>query len=110
MAKTLTANFGLNNFDAAFFADDAAVFHAFIFTAIALIIFDWPENLGTEQTIAFGLERSVVNRFGLFYFTMAPLKDFLRTGQADAHRLKTRWILWTFKRIRIYICHSFTSY
>ena len=49
MAHTFTANFRSCNFHAAFFAHDAAIFHAFIFTAQAFVIFDRSKDFGTKQ-------------------------------------------------------------
>lgn len=78
MTKTLSANLGLNDLDAAFFTDDAPVLHAFVLAAIAFVILDWPENFGTEQAVAFRLERSVIDGLRLFDFSMRPLPDFIR--------------------------------
>jgi hypothetical protein len=97
VSKTFTTNFRLDNFNAAFLADNAAMLHSFIFTAVALIVLDRTKDFCTEQTIAFWLECTIIDRLWFFDFTMAPLMDFLRASQADAHRLKTGGILWTVK-------------
>src|SRR3546814_5498119 len=52
-------------FDTAFFADDATVLQALVLSAKAFVVFDRAKNLGAEQTIALGLEGTVVNGFRL---------------------------------------------
>ena len=92
MSKALATHFCLNDFDTALLALRAAVFHPFVFTAVAFVVFDGPENLGTEETFAFRFKRSIVDRLGLLDLAMAPFQDLFGAGQADAHRRKTRRI------------------
>ena len=44
-----------------FFADDAAVLHAFVLAAVAFVVLHRAEDLRAEQAVAFGLERTVVD-------------------------------------------------
>jgi hypothetical protein len=62
MRHALAPDFRLRNFNTAFFADNAAMFQALVFTAEALVVLDRPENLGAEKTVAFRLEGPVIDR------------------------------------------------
>ena len=66
MPHALTTYLSKGNFHTTLFADDAAMLHALVFTAKTFIVFYWTKYLGAKKTFSFGLERSVVNRFGLF--------------------------------------------
>ncbi len=83
VAHALAAHFGLRHFHAAFFADDAAVLEALVLAAQALVVFDRAKDLGAEQTIALGLEGTVVDGLGLFDFAIRPGTDFFWRGQAN---------------------------
>ena len=48
MPHSFPAHLGLNDFNAAFLTDHAAMTHAFILTAITLVILGRPENFGAE--------------------------------------------------------------
>ena len=72
VAHALTTHFSLGHFNAALLTDHTAVFQALVLTAQALIVFYWPENTSTEQTVTLRLERTVVNGFRLFNFTERP--------------------------------------
>jgi hypothetical protein len=84
VAEAFAADFGLDDFDAAFLADDAAVFHALVFTADALVVLDGSEDAGAEEAVFFGFEGAVVDGFGFFDFAVAPLADLFGGGEADA--------------------------
>lgn len=60
MAHAFAAHLGGNDFNAALFADDAAVLHAFVLAAVAFVVLHRAEDLRAEQAVAFGLERTVV--------------------------------------------------
>jgi hypothetical protein len=62
--------------------------HALVLAAQAFPIGDGAKNFGTEQTVTLGLERAVVNGFGLGDFTVRPRTDFLRAGQADTNGIE----------------------
>ena len=88
MAHALAAHFGQRHFNAAFFADNAAVLQALVFTAKAFVIFERTENLGAEQAIAFRLERTIVDGFRLFDFAVRPLTDFLGRRETNLDRVE----------------------
>ena len=48
MTHPFAADLGLNDFDAAFFANHAAVAHALVFTAVTLVVLRRTENLGAK--------------------------------------------------------------
>ena len=72
MPHPFSADFGLDYFHTTFFTDGAAVLHAFVFPAVALVIFYGTKYLCAEKTIPFRLERPIINCFRLFYFAMRP--------------------------------------
>ena len=83
MAHALAADLGSNDFHAALFADDAAMLHALVLAAVALVVFDRAENLGAEKTVALGLERAVVDGLGLFHFAVGPFPNGF--GRSDGY-------------------------
>ncbi|MNM39452.1 hypothetical protein D3C81_502310 [compost metagenome] len=83
MAHALAAHFGQGDFDAALFADHAAVFQALVLAAQAFVVLDRAKDLGAEQAIAFRLEGTVVDGFRLFDFAVGPRTDFLRRSETD---------------------------
>jgi len=52
----------------ALLADDPLVLHALVLAAQALVVLDRTKDARAEQSIAFGLERAVVDRLRLLYF------------------------------------------
>ncbi len=84
VAEALAANLGLRDFDAALVADDAAVLHALVLAAQALPVGNRPEDLRAEQTVAFRLERAVVDRLRLGHLAVRPRHDLFRRRQTDA--------------------------
>jgi hypothetical protein len=76
VAHALTAHFGQRDFDAALFADHAAVFQALVLAAQAFVILDRAKDLGAEQAVALRLEGTVVDGFRLFNFAVGPRTDF----------------------------------
>src|ERR1700733_10965097 len=73
---------------AAFFAHNAAVFHALVLAAQALVVLDRPEDAGAEQPVALGLYGAVVNGFGLLDLAVGPGADALRAGDRDTNLVK----------------------
>ena len=65
MPHAVSPDFGEGDLHATFFANDAAILHALVFAAQALVILDRAEYSSAKQTIAFRLERSIVNRLWL---------------------------------------------
>ena len=68
MAHPLTAHFLQRHFNAAFFADNAAIFHPLIFAAKTFVIFGWAKNPRTKQPITLWLECPIVDGFRFFNF------------------------------------------
>ncbi|CAI8389470.1 MAG: Uncharacterised protein [Hyphomonas sp. TMED17] len=64
MAHALPTNFSQRNFDTAFLTDNAAILDPLIFPTKAFIIFDRAKDSGAKQTVAFRLERPIINRLG----------------------------------------------
>ncbi len=88
MAHALAAHLGGNDFHAALFAHDAAVLHALVLAAVALVVFHRAEYLGAEQAVAFRLEGAVIDGLRLFHFTVRPFADVLRRGNGDLNSLQ----------------------
>ena len=88
MAHALAAHRGGDDFNPALFADDAAVLHAFIFTAVTFVVLHRPENFGAEKAVAFGLEGTIVNGFRLLNFAERPLPDAFRRGDGNLDGLQ----------------------
>ena len=55
VAHALAADLGGDDLDAALLAHDAAVLHAFVLAAVALIVLHGAEDLGAEKAVAFRL-------------------------------------------------------
>ena len=83
MAHALAPDLGLDHLDAALLADDAAVFHALVLAAQALVILDRSENAGAEQAVALGLEGAVVDGLRLLDLAVGPGPDLLRARDRD---------------------------
>jgi hypothetical protein len=88
MAHAFAADFLQRDFDAALFADDAAIFHALVFAAQAFVIADRPKDAGAEQPVALRLEGAVVDRLRLLDFAERPGTDALRRRDRDADLIK----------------------
>ena len=83
VAHALAAHLALDHLDAALLADDAAILHALVLAAQALVVLDRPEDPGAEQAVPLGLERAVVDRLGLLDLAIGPRPDLLRAGDRD---------------------------
>ena len=88
VAHTFTADFLQRHFNAAFLADNAAILHALIFAAQTFVILDRAKDTRAEQTVTLGLERAVVDGFGLFDLAIRPAEDTLGRGQRDLDLVK----------------------
>ncbi len=93
VAEALTAHLRLNHLDAALLAHDAAVLHALVLAADALVVFDRAKDLRAEQAVPLRLEGAVVDRLRLLHLAVRPLPDLLRAGQGDANRREGKRIL-----------------
>ena len=69
VTHAITSHFGQSYFNAALLANHPTVLQPLVFAAQAFIVFHWSKNLGTEQTITFRLESSVIDGLRLLYFT-----------------------------------------
>jgi hypothetical protein len=83
MAHPLAAHLLQRDFNAALFADDAAIFHALVFAAQAFVVLDRPEDTGAEQAVTLRLEGPVVDGFRLFDFAKGPAANPLRRCERD---------------------------
>src|SRR3546814_1555319 len=93
MAHPLAADLRDRDFDTAFLADDALVFHALVLAAQAFVILDRTEDARTEQAVTLRLERAGVGRLGLLDLAVGPAADPLRPRQSDldlVERLRLR--------------------
>src|SRR5947207_4841878 len=83
VAHAVSPNFGQGHFDAAFFANDAAILHALVLAAQAFVILDRPKDPSAEQPVALRLERPVIDCLRLFDLAIGPRADTLRAGDRD---------------------------
>src|SRR5439155_21674377 len=83
MAHAVAPHLRQGDLDAAFLADDAAVLHALVLAAQALVVLDRPEDPGAEQPVPLRLEGAVVDRLGLLDLAIGPGTDPLRAGDRD---------------------------
>ncbi len=88
MPHTLPANTCLGDFDAAAVADHTFVTDLFIFTTVTFPVLARPENLFTEQTILFRLQRPVIDGFRLFHLASGPFANLFRRRQPDFDGIK----------------------
>jgi hypothetical protein len=87
-----------NDFDAALLADNTAVFHTLVFTAIALVILGWTENLGAEQAFTLRLKSPVVYGFRLFYFTEGTFPNLFGRNQRQPNSIEAERIFRPFEK------------
>ena len=78
VAHALTADAGASDLNSALLADDALVAHALVLATRAFPVARGTEDLLTEQAVALGLERAVVDGLGLGHLAVRPLADLLR--------------------------------
>jgi hypothetical protein len=83
MAHALAADLLQRDFHAAFLADDAAILHALVLAAQALVVLRRPEDARAEQAVTLGLERAVVDRLGLLDLAVGPAEDPLGRRERD---------------------------
>src|SRR5437660_7168667 len=84
MAHAVAPHLRQGDLDAAFLADDAAVLHALVLAAQALVVLDRPEDAGAEQPVPLRLEGAVVDRLGLLDLAVRPRPDALRAGDRNS--------------------------
>jgi hypothetical protein len=56
----------------------------FVFRVVRVDVLDRSEDALTKETIAFRLLSSIVNRFRLGNFAVAPFKNIFRAGDSEA--------------------------
>ena len=83
MAHAIAPNARKRHLDAALLADHALVFHPLVLAAQAFVVLDGSKNTRTEQAVALGLERPVVDGLGLFDFAVRPGQNLLRARDRD---------------------------
>src|SRR5215472_8661944 len=83
MAHAVAPHLGERHLDAALLADDAAILHALVLAAQALVVLDRTEDAGAEQPVALRLEGPVVDRLRLLDLTERPGPDALRARDRD---------------------------
>ena len=84
VAHAFTAHLGKRYFNAALFADDAAVLKALVLAAKAFVVLHRPEDFRAEKTVALRLLSAVVDRLRLLDFAVGPGVDLFRAGKTDA--------------------------
>ena len=82
VAHPFSSYFCLCDFYAAAVADDALVADALVLSAVAFPVLRRSEYPLAEQAVALGLQRSVVDGFGLRDFTVGPASDLVRRCKA----------------------------
>src|SRR6185369_9722917 len=84
VAHAFAADARERDFNAAAVADHAAVLDAFILSAGAFPVLDRAENAFAEQAALLGLERAVIDRFGVLHFPLGPGTNGF--GRRDGNR------------------------
>jgi hypothetical protein len=85
VAHALAANAGEGHFDTAAIADDALVLDALVLSAGAFPVTGRTEDTLAEETALLRLEGTVVDRFRILYFTMAPRADRIGSSHGNRH-------------------------
>ena len=88
MPHALAPHFGKRDFNAALFANDTLVLHALVLAAQAFVILHGSKNARAKKSIAFRLERTVVDGFRLFDFTERPLQDLFGRSNRNANLIE----------------------
>jgi hypothetical protein len=109
VAHSLAAHLRLDDLDAALLADHSTVLHALVLAAVALVVLDGTEDLRAEETVAFRLERPVVDRLRLLHLAIGPTADLLRRRDRDPNCRKAERILGPFEEI-VEIAHLDSLY
>ena len=78
MADAFAPDLALGHFHAAAVADFSFVADLLILAAMAFPVFRGSEDPFAEKAVPFGLQRPVVDGFGLFHFAVGPAEDRLR--------------------------------
>src|ERR671938_741664 len=84
VAHAVAAHLREGHLDAALLADDAAILHALVLAAQALIVLDRAEDARAEEAVPLRLERAVVDRLRLLDLAVGPGADALGARDRDA--------------------------
>ena len=93
VAHALAPDLRLDDLDAALLAHDAAVPHALVLAAVALVVLRRPEDLGAEEPVALRLEGPVVDGLRLLHLAVRPRPDLVRRRERDADRVEVERVL-----------------
>ena len=80
MPHPLPADLGLDDFHPALLTDNASMFHPFVFTTIAFIIFGGAKDLGTEESIFLRFKGPIIDGLWLLHLSMGPRFDLFWRG------------------------------
>ena len=97
MAHPLAPHLGLDHFDAALLAHHAAMAHALVLAAVALVVLGRTENLGAKEPVALRLEGAVVDGLRLLDLAVRPRPDHLRRRDRNADGIERQRVLGLFK-------------
>ena len=88
MSHALTTHLGASDLNAAAITDLSFVADLLILAAMAFPILCRPEDPFTEQTVAFGLQSTVVDSLRFLYLTIRPGHDSFRRGNSNLYGIK----------------------
>ncbi len=88
VAHAVTTHLRAGDFNTATLADDALETDPLVLTAVALPVTGGAEDLLAEQTVFFGTQCAVVDRFGLLDFTVRPVTDVVGCRQPNFELLE----------------------
>ena len=88
----LATDLRTGDLDATTLADDSLEAHALVLAAVALPVLGRTEDLLAEQAVFLGLERAVVDGFGLLDLTVGPHADGVRGSQTDSDLIKVIYV------------------
>src|SRR5581483_10961050 len=109
VAHALTAHLRLDDLDAALLAHDAAVPHALVLAAVALVVLRRTEDLGAEEPVALRLERPVVDRLRLLHLAVRPGPDLVGGRDRDLQSPERDGVLRLLEQTEEIFHHLFTS-
>ena len=109
VAHALAPDLGLDDLDAAFFAHHAAVPHAFVLAAVALVVLGRPEDFCAEQPVAFGFERPVIDGFRLLDLAVGPRLHQVRGSQRNTNSAEAQRVLGFFEETQKIFHDALTS-
>jgi hypothetical protein len=98
MTQALTTHLARDNFNTTLFANNAAVLHALVLAAVALVVLGWDKDFSTEKTITFRLESPVIDRFRLLNLAKRPLSNLFRRRDRETYSVKVQWVFRSLKK------------